>query len=69
MFQVSLPRILVVLWVGLTLLTAVVAGVRVFYDPSPTPVKYTTVCVGEEVMVVKSNKTDHFELAYGANCK
>jgi len=33
------------------------------------PLRFSTVCVGEEVMVVYSNRTSHFDLAYGAKCK
>lgn len=57
-------------WViTLVLITAsvVLSGVNVYMDSSPA--KFSTVCVGEEVMVVKSDKTDHFDLAYGADCK
>lgn len=57
-------------WVITQLLIAVAvvaSGVNVYTDSHPA--KFSTVCVGEEVMVVKSDKTDHFDLAYGADCK
>lgn len=63
------PQTRVLISAVVVLVVALFASLAFLISEVRKPAVYTTQCIAEETMVVKSSKSDHFDLTYGKDCK